>query len=305
MIASFCTRGRTRSASLAALSALCTWSCAEPNLPTLERGPPRVVASIFPLGNLTALVAGTDLTVDVMVPPRADPSTFEPSPRRLRELVGARAFILVGGGLDDWSQTVLTGTGDIPRVVLNDGLTLLERGEGESADPHVWLDPVLVRDSWLPRIVATLVAARPDAQETLEARGRVVADSLTTLDAWMSARLAPVRGRAFVATHSAWSYLAARHGISELGAVYPSPGQEPSPRALAALVQQARAAGVRAVFTEPQLGETGAKALASELSVPVYVLDPLGGPGLDGRETYLEMMRFNTEQMARALDGDR
>ena len=28
-------------------------------------------------------------------------------------------------------------------------------------------------------------------------------------------------------------------------------------------------------------------------------------PGSDGRETYLEMMRFNTEQMARALDGDR
>ncbi len=109
---------------------------------------------------------------------------------------------------------------------------------------------------------------------------------------------------ATVATHSAWHYLAARYGIRELGAVYSSPGQEPSPRALADLVERARAAGVRAVFTEPQLGETGAKALAGELSVPVYVLDPLGGPGLDGRETYLEMMRFNTMQMARALDGE-
>ena len=290
---------------MAALATLCAWSCAEPDLPALERGRPRVVASIFPLGDLTALVAGTDLTVDVLVPPRADPSTFEPSPRRLRELAGASAFILVGGGMDDWSQAVLAGTDDIPRVVLNDGITFPKNGGGEGTDdPHVWLDPVLVRDYWLPRIVATLVAARPDAQETLEARGRVVADSLTTLDAWMSARLAPVRGRAFVATHSAWNYLAARHGIPELGAVYPSPGQEPSPRALADLVQKARAAGVRAVFTEPQLGETGARALADELGVPVYVLDPLGGPGLDGRETYLEMMRFNTLQIARALDGE-
>ena len=304
MIASLRTRGRTRRAFLAALATLCAWSCAEPAIPTLERAGARVVVSIFPLGDLVGLVAGTDLTVDVLVPPRAYPSTFEPSPRRLRELAGARTFILVGGGVDDWSQAVLAGTDDVARVVLNDGITLRKGGEGAD-DPHVWLDPALVRDYWLPRIVAALVAARPDAKETLEGRGRVVADSLTTLDAWMSARLAPVRGRPFVTTHSAWNYLAARHGIPELGVVYPSPGQEPSPRGLADLVQKARAAGVRAVFTEPQLGDTGARALADELGVPVYVLDPLGGPGLDGRETYLEMMRFNTMQMARALAGER
>lgn len=304
MIAYLSTRARHRCAPLVAVATLCAWSCAEPDAASLERGRPRVVASIFPLGDLTALVAGTDLTVDVLVPPRADPSTFEPSPRQLREITGARLFILVGGGMDDWSQAVLGGAEDIPRVGLNDGLTLRKGGDG-TGDPHVWLDPLLVRDAWLPRIVAALVAARPDAEETLEARGRVVADSLTELDSWMSTRLAPVRGRAFVSTHSAWNYLAARYGITELGAIYHSPGQEPSARALAALVDQARAAGVRAVFTEPQLGETGARALAGELGVPVYVLDPLGGSGLDGRDSYLKMMRFNTMQIARALDGKR
>jgi zinc transport system substrate-binding protein len=305
MIASFHTRSLPRRASMAALATVCVWSCVEPGLAKSENGPPRVVASIFPLGDLTAMVAGTDLTVEVLVPPRADPSTFEPSPRRLRELAGARAFIIVGGGVDDWSQAALPGTDNIPRVALNDGITLRKGGGPEGThDPHVWLDPVMVRDSWLPLIVATLVAARPDAREALEARGQIVADSLTTLDAWMSAHLTPASGRAFVATHSAWHYLAARHGIRELGAVYSSPGQEPSARSLANLVQQARAAGVRAVFTEPQLGDTGARALAGELGVPVYVLDPLGGPGLVGRETYLEMMRFNTMQMARALDGE-
>ena len=300
MIASLSTCGRPRRAALVALVAFGAWSCAGPAKDPVERSRPSVVASIFPLGDLTTLVAGTDLTVDVLVPPRADPSTFEPSPRRLHELAGARAFILVGGGVDDWARSVLE---DIPRVVLNDGLALLE-GSEDPADPHIWLDPILVRDSWLPRIVAALVAALPDAREDIEGRGRVLADSLTSLDVWMSSRLAPLRGRAFVATHPAWNYLAARHGIPDLGAVYTSPGREPSPRAIADLVERARAAGVHAVFTEPQLGETGARALAGELEVPVYVLDPLGGPGLDGRENYLEMMRFNTLQMVRALDGE-
>ena len=102
----------------------------------------------------------------------------------------------------------------------------------------------------------------------------------------MRERLAPVQGQAFVATHSAWAYFAARYGIVELGAVYPSPGRELSPRALADLVDRARAAGVRAVFTEPQLGEVGARALAADLGVPLHVLDPLGGRGVEGRDGY-------------------
>ena len=190
----------------------------------------------------------------------------------------------------------------VARVRLNEGIPLREGGRGEgTGDPHVWLDPVLVRERWLPKIVAALVEARPDARDRIEARGRAVGDSLASLDAWMAERLGPVHGGAFVATHSAWNYLAARYGIRELGAIYPSPGQEPSSRELAGLVDQARAAGVRAVFTEPQLGETGARALAEELGVPVHVLDPLGGPGLPGRETYLGMMRFNTDEIASAL----
>ncbi len=265
-----------------------------------------MVASIFPLGDLTRMVAGEDIVVDVLVSPRADPSTFEPSPQQLRQLVGSRAFILVGGGMDDWSQAVLGATEDIPRVRLNDGIALREGGHGEgTGDPHVWLDPILVREHWLPKLVAALTVARPDARERIEERGRALADSLTALDAWMSERLSPARGKSFVATHSAWNYLAARYGIEELGSVYPSPGQEPSSRALADLVDKARAAGVGAVFTEPQLGETGARALAAELGVPIHVLDPLGGPGLEGRESYLSMMRFNTDQIADALEKGR
>ena len=297
--------GRSRRAALLGVACVCV-ACARPDAETPPETPPRVVASIFPLGDLTKLVAGGDLVVDVLVPPRADPSTFEPAPQQLRQLVGARAFILVGGGMDDWSQAVLGATEDIPHVRLNDGIALREGGQGEgTGDPHVWLDPILVRDQWLPKLVAALSAARPDASERIEARGRAVADSLTALDAWMSERLDAVRGKSFVATHSAWNYLAARYGIAELGAVYPSPGQEPSSRALADLVDRARAAGVGAVFTEPQLGETGARALAAELGVPIHVLDPLGGPGLEGRETYLSMMRFNTDQIADALDKGR
>jgi ABC-type Zn uptake system ZnuABC Zn-binding protein ZnuA len=261
-----------------------------------------VVATIFPLADLAAYVAGEDVRVDVLVPPRADPSTFEPSARQIRDLAGARGYLMVGGGMDEWLQAVPGALGSIAETRMNDGIALRAGGEGEgTGDPHTWLDPILVRDVWLPKIEAALIAARPDARATFESRARALADSLTALDGWLTERLAPVHGRAFVATHSAWAYFAARYGVRELGAIHPSPGREPSPRRLGELVDAARAANVRAVFSEPQLGETGARALAAELGVPVHLLDPLGGPGLEGRDGYLTLMRFNGEQMARAL----
>jgi zinc transport system substrate-binding protein/manganese/iron transport system substrate-binding protein len=81
--------------------------------------------------------------------------------------------------------------------------------------------------------------------------------------------------------------------------VYESPGREPSSRHLARLVEEARDGGVRAAFVEPQLGEAGARAVAAELGVEVYLLDPQGGQ--EGRDGYLSLMRYNTRQLAAAL----
>lgn len=296
-------RGRTR--AWVAAAAGCAVGCLAADPPPAASGAPaRVIASIFPLGDLAARIGGPDVAVDVLVPPRADPSTFEPSPRRMRELAAARSFLIVGGGMDDWMASVPGSVDGIPIVRMNEGIALREGGHGEgTGDPHTWLDPALVRRVWLPRLVDALVRANPGARAALEARGAALADSLDALDGWISARLEPVRGRAFVATHSAWQYWAARYRVRELGSIYESPGREPSSRELARLVDAARAAHVRAVFTEPQLGESGARALAQELGVGVIVLDPLGGPGLDGRDSYPAMMRFNAEQMAAALGG--
>jgi zinc transport system substrate-binding protein len=295
--------GRRSLSALAALTAVLGAACADRGAAPTD-AVPRVIASIFPLGDLAARIGGGDVAVEVLVPPRADPSTFEPSPRKLQTLGSASAFVLVGGGMDEWMVGVPASVGEIATVRLNEGVTLRAGGHGEgTGDPHTWLDPVLVRDRWLPRIVDALAAARPDARAPIEARGAALGDSLTALDAWIDGRLAPVRGRAFVATHSAWQYFAHRYGVRELGAIYESPGREPSARELADLLGRARAAGVRVVFTEPQLGETGARAFAEQLGAAVELLDPLGGPGLEGRDGYFAMMRFNTEALARAL-GD-
>lgn len=57
------------------------------------------------------------------------------------------------------------------------------------------------------------------------------------------------------------------------------------------------------MFTEPQLGEVGVRALADEIGATVETLDPLGGPGIPGRESYFELLRYNAGVLSRALGG--
>jgi len=280
--------------------------------PTPDPGPPLVVVTIFPVADVVARVGGDAVRVETLLPPRASLHTWEATPGQVRSLSHARAYITVGGGLDGWLEEFGADAPALRTLRLTDGMSLRradaehsgeEGGAETSGDPHVWLDPILVRDEILPRITALLVEVVPERRDALQARATAMADSLTALDGEIRGLLHGRRSSGFVATHEAWAYFAERYGLEAIGNLYEGPGHEPSAKGLASIVDAARASGLTTVLTEPQLSESAARALAAELDADVVVVDPLGGPGMPGRERYLDLMRFNARAFARALGG--
>lgn len=267
---------------------------------------PTVVVTIFPIADLLARLGGDAIQVETLLPPRASPATWEATPGQIRAIGRAAGYVSVGGGLDGWLDDFVDG-GRVPILRLTEDLSLRDadpdHGHTGTGDPHVWLDPVLVRDRLLPEMTAFLEHLVPSESRALRNRAETLADSLTALDTFIGLRLSGVRTRAFVATHDAWWYFAARYGLTPLGSLYERPGSEPSTRSLARLVDAARAEGVGAVLAEPQLARSAARALSDELAVGVIVVDPLGGAGLEGRESYFDLMRFNARAFAGALGG--
>jgi ABC-type Zn uptake system ZnuABC Zn-binding protein ZnuA len=257
---------------------------------------PVVAVTIFPVADLARQIAGPAAVVVTVLPPSASPHTFEPSPALVRRLARARLVVAVGAGLDGWAGDLARGSG-ARRVAVTDGVALVD------GNPHVWLDPILARDRIIPALVDALVAIAPASADEIRARAARCRRELTALDGEIRARLARLPSRAFIASHPAWTYFAARYDLAEVGVVYRAEGREPSPRELAALVDRARRAGVRAVFTEPQLGEIGVRALADEIGATVETLDPLGGAGVPGRGSYIELLRHDAGVFARALGG--
>jgi zinc transport system substrate-binding protein len=273
---------------------------------------PVVVASIFPVGDLTRSMVGELARVEVMLPPGASPATFDVTPRQLRDLHDAGLFVMIGGGLDEWAATVPATSGSDARILrLSDGIPLLAgepiEHEGHThegaGNPHIWLDPILVRDQLLPKLQESLTQLLPQGAEAIAERTAGLADSLSALDAEIREILAPLEKRSFVVTHPAWSYYALRYGLNEVGVIHTHPGHEPSSREMAALLDAALEHEIECLFVEPQIGEVAVRALAVELSLPTCLVDPLGGPVVEGRDGYLSLLRFNTRQLAEGLEG--
>jgi len=285
--------------AVAGVAALTASGCRDHEEPGDDDGTrPIVAVTIFPIADLTREIAGPAADVVTVLPPGASPHTFEPSPALARQLARARLVVAVGAGLDDWAGDLKRGS-HVHQLTITDGIALVD------GNPHVWLDPILIRDQIVPALVDALIEIAPASANRIRTRAARCESELTALDAEIRAQLARVISRAFVASHPAWTYFATRYDLDEVGVVYRAEGREPSPRELAALVDRARKAGVRAVFTEPQFGDLGVRAFADEIGATVETLDPLGGAGVPERGSYGELLRYDARVLARALGARR
>lgn len=266
----------------------------------------RVVATIFPVADMVRQVGRDAVDVVTLLPASASPHTFEPTPTQMRAVADAAVFVEVGAGLDTWSAKLRSAhAGPMIVITLATGVPLLGATEGEGAshggDPHIWPDPVLVRDHFVPAIASGLSQADPSHAAAFRAAAGEFGAALTQLDDEIRTTLAPAANRNYVAFHSAWRYFATRYDLHEVAVVESFPGKEPSAQEIAATVQRARAAHVRALLIEPQFSPRLAEQIAQEIGAQLVTVDPLGGPDLPDRQHYLDLMRYDLRAFAKAL----
>jgi zinc transport system substrate-binding protein len=266
--------------------------------------PIKVVASIYPVGDMVKEVGGDRVEVRVLLPPGASPHVFEATPGMAKELSRARIFFEVGAGLEFWAEKLVRASGERIRiVVLSDGMKLLreEGGHGHehgTANPHIWLDPVLAIEM-VRKVEKALEEADAQGAGIYRRRSAEYIAKLQALDAEIRKAVSTFSIKSFVSFHPAWDYFALRYGLNSAGVIEESPGKEPSPRKLQAIVKAIKDYHIRAVFAEPQLNPKAAEVIAREAGVRVIMLDPEGG--LPGRETYLGLMKYNLERLKEAM----
>ena len=292
------------------------------------------IASIFPVADLVQQIGGERWETLTLLPAGASAHTYEPTPEQVRQLAQASAFFRIGLRLEFWLEKLVYAAKNpaLVNVDLSEGIETIptpsaelptapqkgarpgpepyrrqssrehQHGHGyEGPDAHYWLDPIRMLQV-VSRIEQELTKLDPEDAKLFAERAQRVRTDLEQLHAEIIQRTEGLQNRRFIALHAAWTYFAPRYNLAQAAVVEPFPGREPSPRYLAGLAQLMRREQIQAVVIEPQLNTTAAQALARETGARVGLMDPYGGPGVPGRESYIDLMRYNVAALVKLLE---
>jgi zinc transport system substrate-binding protein len=251
-----------------------------------------IVAAFYPLAFAAERIAGSDFQVENLTPPGSEPHDLELAPRAVGRIESAGVVLYLSHGFQPAvSKAVEQAKGK--RIDILAGLPLHQSGEeGLTADPHVWLDPVLFQ-----RVVRKIGAAlnRPV--------GPLVAQ-LRQLDRDYRAGLRRCKRREVVTSHAAFGYLARRYGLQQVPITGLAPESEPAPRQLAHVIDVVRRTHATTIFFETLVSPRLADTVAREVGAKTAVLDPIEGltPSEQSRgDSYLTLMRNNLAALREAL----
>jgi len=275
---------------------------------------PLVVATTNILGDVVGELVGDQVEVMTLMRPNADPHSFEISAQEAARIRTADLVVSNGLGLEEGlQQHVDAAAADgVPTVEAGDLIDPLVYADGDAEgldDPHFWTDPTRMVEvvAGVADALETELGDDVDVTALGSAADRYTAE-LESLDAEMTTAFAgiPEGQRALVTNHHVFGYLAERYDFDVIGAVVPSGTTLAAPSAsdLDDLVTAIDRTGVRAIFADSSQPDRLARVLADEAGVDVAVVDlfteSLSEPG-EGAETYLQMMRTNTERIATGL----
>ncbi len=266
-----------------------------------------VVASFYPLFEFTRRVGGDRIAVRNLVPAGVESHDYEPTPRVIVAITNARALIYNGAGFEPWVQRLLPQLPErVIRVDATAGLPLITTTAGEDRgrpDPHVWLDPRLAQRQ-VGHVLAGLIQADPAGRATYVANAAAFQARLGVLHERIGRTLAPCRTRVVVTTHTAFSYFAARYGLTQIPIAGLEPREEPSPAKMREILGLVRRHRVRVIYHETLVSPRVAAAIAREVGARILVLNPLEGLTPDeqrrGRD-YVATMEGNLGNLVAGL----
>lgn len=284
---------------LGAISPGCRPAPAAPELP-------RVAATIFPLFDIVREIGGPDVQVSVILPPGANPHTFEPTPGSVKELAKAATIFRIGHGIDDWSAAMAQSAGVATLVTVDDRIALRHFAPSESdldhptpgnIDPHYFMTIRNARQIAIT-VESALLRIVPLAARRLAERRSAYLRGLDRAELEIRGLLSSLSNREIATFHNAFGYFADEYGLKIVTVFEPFPGQEPGPQDIAAFQRRVRENHLPVIFAEPQMSTDGIAPIARDLGVKLSMLDDMGG--VRGRETYIELMLFDARQIAAA-----
>lgn len=298
-----------------------------------------VFASTFALKSLAEEIGGDRVNVEMIIPPGADPHTYEPTSKQMTQIAEADLFLTIGHDLEPYVESMekslegqnvvfvktaenvkLLDAADTVHVHDEEGHTeddhaheeeghsedehAHEEGDGHSHgqyDPHVWLDPTNAV-SMAEAVEAAFSEEAPDYKNEFAERLSTFKDEANALDTELKAAVENGSKSELLVTHAAYGYLAERYGFDQLPIAGLTPSEEPSQQALKRIIEEARLHDLNYIAFEDTVTPKVAEVVKQEIgaeNVTIYNLESVTKEQMD--KSYFDLMRENVKALETAL----
>ena len=236
-----------------------------------------VAVTIPPEQEFVERVGGDHVRVILLVPPGADPHTYEPPPGVIADLADADIYAVVGSGIEfelAWKDKIAAMNPGMLIVDCSRGIDLISTGEEDHSgtDPHIWLSPGNAK-VMVENICQGLIEVDPANADEYRRNADTYQGELDALDREIAGALAESGVEKIMVYHPSWAYFARDYGLEEIP--IENEGKEPSPRGIEHLIKQAKEEHITVIFASPEYSTRSAEVIADEIGGTVVLVSPL------------------------------
>ncbi len=279
----------------------------------------KLVASFYPFYEIAKEIGGNNTIVTPVIPVGVEPHDWEITPQQIQDIIGADMIIYNGIGFDSWLGKKEEFRNSF-LVDISKDLQLIKLGKQKGSenlgqdpqpddqtsvyDPHIWLDPILVKNI-SKTISKALIKLDPNNTDSYLQNTKNFNQQLDTLDSLIKISLANCELKDFITFHESFRYFANRYGLTQHAVHGYFPEGEILPQQIIKIVSLAKDLGIDTIYSEelkdPRLSQT----LASEIpNGKVLLLSPI--EGIDQEEQkkgigYIDKMKMNLENLKQGL----
>jgi zinc transport system substrate-binding protein len=255
-----------------------------------------ITVSIAPFKYFVDEIAGSDFTVNVMVPAGSNPHIYEPFPEQIYKLRRSVAYISNGylGFEMTWLDRFYETNKKMRKLSLSDKIVPLvseRHREGdhiEGADPHYWVSPkcaIIIASS----VKEFLCELNPLQKIKYETNFQSLISKIQEIDRMAQDSFSVVGRKSFMIYHPNLGYLARDYGLEEIPVEYE--GKEPPPSRMKDLIDRARKESLKVIFVQREYDTKNARAIANEIGARLKIIDPLSEDWLKATSDIINAVR--------------
>lgn len=245
-----------------------------------------VVTTIYPIYFITKEIAKDEIKVDRLIKAGSEIHSFSPTPQDMVLLSKSKLLITLGSELEPWVKKLSNST-NVDTLSLSNNLDLIHHKE--HIDPHLWLDfknDIKIID----KIEEKLSNIYPSSKELFAKNALALKDRFIKLDKRYKDGLKECKRDTILVTHNAFGYMQRVYGFKSKSIMGVFAHSRPNASKIATLSDEIKSKSIKVLFFDPMSSNKSATQLATDMSLSILPLYPVGNISIDDQNSGEDML---------------